>query len=43
MEQSEFTKAEWWLVAQSVRPDWTQEQFDAAWDEFVALKAKARD
>lgn len=36
--ESEFSKAEWWQVTQQVRPDWTQEQFDAAWDEFIALK-----
>jgi len=40
MELSEFRKAEWWQVTQRVRPDWTKEQFEAAWNEFIALKAK---
>ena len=35
----EFDRLEWWDVARKLRPDWTEEDFDAAWDEFQRLKA----
>lgn len=37
---NEFTKLEWRDVVMRLRPDWTTEQFDAAWDDFLLEKAK---
>jgi len=37
---NEYDKEEWRLVARQFGPDWTEEQFDAAWDEFCRLKAE---
>jgi hypothetical protein len=34
----EFDKNEWRDVARLLRPDWDDEDFDRAWDEFVKLK-----
>lgn len=34
-----MTKAEWREVARRLRPDWTDEQFEAAWQEFFLLIA----
>lgn len=36
----EFTKEEWREVSRLARPDWTEEQFEKYWDEFVAMKAR---
>jgi hypothetical protein len=38
----EFTKDEWRDVARKVAPHMTDEEYDAAWEAFVALK-KARE
>lgn len=35
---NEYDKTEWRDVAQKLRPDWTDEQFEKAWNEFVELK-----
>lgn len=35
---NEFDKDEWRDVSRKLRPDWTEEQFEEAWQEFVALK-----
>lgn len=36
----EFDKDEWREVVRLVRPDWTDEQFDEAWDDFQRMKAE---
>ncbi len=38
MTLKEFDKDEWREVARKLRPDWTDEEFEAAWLEFCALK-----
>lgn len=35
---NEFDKDEWRTIAMRLRPDWTEEEFEAAWAEFVAMK-----
>lgn len=35
---SEFEKEEWRDVARRLRPDWTDDEFEKAWAEFVELK-----
>ncbi len=35
---NEFDEQEWREVVRKVRPDWTDEQFDRAWREFVRMK-----
>jgi len=37
---NEFDKTEWWDVCRRLRPDWSYEQFERAWQEFVELKRK---
>jgi len=37
---NEFTKDEWWLVAQKAKPGITREEFDRQWDEAMAMKSK---
>ena len=39
----EFDKNEWRDVARRLRPDWTDDDFDEAWDEFVELKRRANE
>ncbi|MES2987667.1 MAG: hypothetical protein V4808_07160 [Pseudomonadota bacterium] len=36
----EFDKAEWRDVVRIVRPDWSDEQFDAEWAGFQARKRR---
>lgn len=36
---NEYDKEEWRLVVRHFAPHWTDEQFDAKWDEFCAYKA----
>lgn len=36
----ELNKDEWRDVARIVRPDWTDKDFDASWDEFQEMKRK---
>lgn len=36
----EIDKTEWRDVVKALRPDWTDEQFDDAWDRFVEVKRK---
>jgi len=31
-------KEDWREIAYTLRPDWTDEQFEEAWTEFVELK-----
>ncbi len=40
MTLQEFTKTEWRDVVRKVRPDWTSEEFEAAWDAFVEMKRR---
>jgi len=40
MKLTEFDKIEWRDVCRRLRPDWTDEQFEAAWIEFQTLKAR---
>jgi hypothetical protein len=35
-----YTKDEWREVARRLRPDWTEEQFEEAWAEFVEMKRR---
>lgn len=37
---NEFSKEEWRDVANRAQPDWTEEQFEAAWIEFVEMKRR---
>ena len=37
---NEYDKEEWRLVQRAIRPDWTDEQFEEAWHEFVEMKNK---
>ncbi len=37
---NEFNKTEWRDVCRKVRPDWTDEQFEEAWAEFVEMKQR---
>ena len=39
---NEFDKDEWRDVARRLRPDWSGEQFDRAWNEFLELKKSKR-
>jgi hypothetical protein len=39
---SEFIKTEWCDVVRKARPDWTEEQFEAAWAAFVEMKRRRR-
>jgi hypothetical protein len=34
-----LTKEEWLEVAKLVRPDWSEGDFESAWDEFQEYKA----
>lgn len=34
----EFDKTEWREVARILRPDWTDERFDDAWERFCEMK-----
>ncbi len=36
----EYSKEEWRDVARAARPDWTDEEFNAAWERFMALKRR---
>lgn len=36
----EFSKEEWRDVARRLRPDWTDEDFEAAWNGFLELKRR---
>lgn len=36
----EFDKDEWRDVARLLRPDWTDADFDRAWDDFQRMKAE---
>lgn len=36
----EYEKEEWRLVARELRPDWTDADFDAAWNEFCEMKRR---
>lgn len=38
----EIDKEEWRLVSRQLRPDWTEEDFEAAWIEFMELKRRKR-
>jgi hypothetical protein len=35
---NELDKSEWRDVSRALRPDWTDEQFEAAWARFCELK-----
>lgn len=37
---NEYDREEWRLIARQLRPDWTDTQFNAAWADFVAMKAR---
>lgn len=39
MRLDEFDRDEWEDVARRLRPDWSEEDRDEAWNEFVRLKA----
>lgn len=34
------SRDDWWVVCQTLRPDYTREQFDADMDEFVRIKTE---
>lgn len=36
----EFTKEEWRVIARGLRPEWTDEDFDQAWEEFQEMKRR---
>jgi hypothetical protein len=36
----EFTRAEWRDVARRLRPEWSDEEFERAWAEFVEMKRR---
>lgn len=36
----QFDKVEWRDVVRRVRPDWTDEQFEQAWAEFIEMKRR---
>jgi len=36
----EFDKDEWYQVCRTVRPDWTEAQFDKAWADFCEAKRR---
>lgn len=36
---NELDKEEMRLVSRRLRPDWSDEQFDEMWDDFLAMKA----
>lgn len=38
----EFSKDEWRDVVRALRPDWSDDQFEAKWREFAAMK-RARE
>lgn len=38
----EFDRDEWRDVVRLVRPDWSDERFDAEWDRFVEMKRRRR-
>jgi hypothetical protein len=38
----EYDKEEWRAVARRLRPDWTDEQFEEAWIEFVEMKKRKK-
>lgn len=40
MKLNEFTKEEWRDVTKKLRPDWTEDQFDKAWNEFAEAKRR---
>jgi hypothetical protein len=35
----EFDKIEWRDIARLVRPDWTEDDFEQAWNDFCELKS----
>ena len=37
---NEFAKEEWRDVAKILKPEWTEEEFEAAWQEFLELKRR---
>ncbi len=38
----EYSKEEWWDVMRKLRPDWSEERFEEAWEEFQLAKARMR-
>lgn len=38
----ELNKDEWRDVARRLKPEWTEEQFEEAWQEFVELQRRKR-
>jgi len=37
---NEFDKEEWRIIAVRLRPEWTEEEFEDSWNEFVALRVR---
>lgn len=37
---NDFDKDEWRIIAMRLRPEWTEDEFEDAWNEFVALKER---
>jgi hypothetical protein len=37
---NEFDREEWRDIARIFRPDWTEEDFDDAWKEFIEMKRR---
>lgn len=34
---NEYDRDEWMVIARRLRPDWSEDDFAAAWDKFVAM------
>lgn len=40
MEVKDFTKEDWYDLSRKARPDWSEEQFEEYWKEFVEMKRR---
>lgn len=43
MRLDEYTKDEWRSIAMKLKPEWTEQDFDQAWNEFIQMKEQMHD
>lgn len=39
----DYPYTDWRMIADRVQPKWTEEQFDASWDEHIQIRVWAAD
>lgn len=38
----EFDKDEWRCIVREIAPEWTEEEFNSAWTDFIDMKLKKK-